>query len=108
MLGDCKTPARRSYWQNRRKVMLIRAPQTNTATAQDNKSCTLALAAAPVINDLRLGMTSKDVLALFPGSESDTEVRGMLSRPPSEFGLSELLMRPAKYASKEKFAGVSQ
>ena len=53
-------------------------------------------------------MTTDEVLALFPGSREDTEVRPFLSRPPSEFGESELLIRPAKYESKEKFAGVSQ
>jgi hypothetical protein len=63
---------------------------------------------APVLNGLRLGMTPEQVLATFPGSSEDAEVRTMLSRPPSKFGESELLIRPAKYETKEKFAGVTQ
>ena len=53
-------------------------------------------------------MTSEEVLALFPGSKDDAEVRPLLSRPPSQFGESELLIRPAKYESKEKFVGIKQ
>jgi hypothetical protein len=53
-------------------------------------------------------MTPEQVLALFPGSSDDAEVRSRLARPPSQFGVSELLIRPEKYQSKEKFAGVSQ
>ncbi len=57
---------------------------------------------------LRLGMTPEQVLALFPGSEEDAEVRSSLSRPRTEFGESEFLIRPAKYESGEKFAGLKQ
>jgi hypothetical protein len=53
-------------------------------------------------------MTSEEVLALFPGSKDDAEVRALLSRPPSQFGESELLIRPAKYESKDKFVGINQ
>jgi hypothetical protein len=62
---------------------------------------------APVINGLRLGMTPEQVLALFPGSSEDAEVSASVSatRP---FGLSGFLIRPDKYQSKEKFAGITQ
>jgi len=53
-------------------------------------------------------MTPEEVLALFPGSKEDAEVRSSLSRPPSQFGEAELLIRPAKYESKEKFVGINQ
>jgi len=53
-------------------------------------------------------MIADEVLALFPGSKDDAEVRSFMSRPPSRFGTSELLIRPDKFESKEKFAGVSQ
>jgi hypothetical protein len=53
-------------------------------------------------------MTQEEVLALFPGSKEDAELRANLSRPPSQFGLSAFVIRPDKFESKEKFAGVSQ
>ena len=66
------------------------------------------MAAAPVLNGLKLGMTPDEVLALFPGSKDDAEIKSHLSRPPSQFGVSELIIRPVKFESKEKFVGISQ
>jgi len=63
---------------------------------------------APVLNGLKLGMTPDEVLALFPGSKDDAEIKATLARPPSQFGESELLIRPAKFKSKDQFAGISQ
>ena len=79
----------------------------NNSTEQSNATCSLTMAAAPVLKGLKLGMTPNEVLALFPGSKDDAEVRTHLSRPPSQFGVSELIIRPAKFESKEKFAGIS-
>jgi hypothetical protein len=59
------------------------------------------------MNGLRLGMTSEQVLALFPGSKDDPEVRADLSRPAGQFGTSSFAIRPEKYESKEKFAGIN-
>lgn len=53
-------------------------------------------------------MTPDEVLALFPGSKEDAEVRSSLSAPPNRFGGSGFLIRPEKYESKDKFAGISQ
>ena len=54
-------------------------------------------------------MTPEQVLALFPGSEQDAELRSSLSRPPSPLGVSSFVIRPEKYeSSKEKFAGITQ
>ena len=53
-------------------------------------------------------MTPKEVLALFPGSEEDAEVRASLARPPSQFGVSGFLIRPDRYKSKDTFAGINQ
>lgn len=70
--------------------------------------CTLTLPGAPVINGLRLGMIPDEVVALFPGSKEDAEVRTALARPPSPFGVSGFLIRADKYEPKEKFAGLTQ
>ena len=71
-------------------------------------ACTLTLAQSPVVNGLRLGMTVDEVLALFPGSREDKEVSASLAGPPGRYGTSSLLIRPEKYSTKAKFAGVSQ
>jgi len=53
-------------------------------------------------------MKAEEVVALFPGSKDDAEVRAGLSKPPSQFGVSGFLVRPEKYETKDKFAGISQ
>lgn len=88
---------------------VIQSPaQTNNPTAQDKPTCQLTLAGAPEIKGLRLGMTPEQVLALFPGSNEDAELRARLSQPPSPFGVSSFVVKPEKYESKDQFAGVSQ
>jgi hypothetical protein len=81
--------------------------ETN-APAQEKPSCSLTLAGAPTINGLRLGMTSDEVLALFPGSKNDPPVRADLERPPSRYGTSSFNLSPDKYESKDRFTGISQ
>ena len=76
--------------------------------APDKDVCSLPAAQVPVGGDLRLGMTVEKVLALFPGSGEDPEVRSSLAKPASPLGVSDFIIRPDRYRSKEKFAGVSQ
>lgn len=68
----------------------------------------LSLAQAPIVNGLKLGMTPEQVLALFPGSKTDKDVRLDLDRPPSRFGVSNFRIMPEKYSSASKFEGVTQ
>jgi hypothetical protein len=82
--------------------------QANTATTQEKIPCTLKLAGAPVINGLKLGMTTDEVLALFPGSKEDPDLRSRLAQPPTQFGTTTLVITPSKYETKEKFLGISQ
>lgn len=84
------------------------ASPTPEVVAQEKTPCTLTLPGAPEIKGLRLGMTADEVLALFPGSREDADVRSDLARPAGQFGTSNFLIRPAKYESKEKFTGISQ
>lgn len=81
--------------------------QPTISKEESNSNCSLKMAAAPVLNGLKLGMTPDEVLALFPGSKDDAEVKTHLARPLSQFGVSELIIRPAKFESKEKFAGIN-
>lgn len=53
-------------------------------------------------------MTTEGVLALFPGSKDDPELRASLAKPPSQFGISSFLIRPSKYENKVKFVEISQ
>jgi hypothetical protein len=82
--------------------------QTTDTAVSDSGPCSLVMDQAPVINGLKLGMTSAEVLALFPGSSEDAAVRASLSRPPSPLGVSDFVIRPDKYQPNEKFAGISQ
>ena len=82
--------------------------QTNTVAPPKKKVFPMALAQSPAINGLKLGMTTEQVLALFPGSQRDEEVRRELAQPPSRFGVSSFVIKPAKYSTKTKFDRVTQ
>lgn len=73
----------------------------SASPTQGKQICKLALSEAPRIKGVRLGMTAEEVLAVFPGSKDDPEIRAALSSPPGEFGVSELAIRPAKYEKTE-------
>lgn len=84
------------------------AGQTARPDGAGQAMCTLTTAQAPEIGGLRLGMTAEQVLAVFPGSSEDSEVRAQVSKPPSPLGVSSLIIKPEKYASKAKFAGIRE
>ncbi|HWT01925.1 MAG TPA: hypothetical protein VN256_16880 [Pyrinomonadaceae bacterium] len=81
--------------------------QTDYASAHAQAACTLTLAQSPDVSGLRLGMKPDEVLALFPGSRADKEVRTDMLTPASRLGVSTLTIKPGRYASKAKFPRVS-
>lgn len=81
--------------------------QPSEAPKQEIPTCGLTLAGAPTINGIRLGMTADELLALFPGSKDDVELKKELAAV-GPFGNSTFDVRPAKYESKEKFADIKQ
>ncbi|HEY0376977.1 MAG TPA: hypothetical protein VGC87_08475 [Pyrinomonadaceae bacterium] len=81
--------------------------QSGYSVARAQGACTLTLAQAPAVEGLRLGMRPEEVLALFPGSRNDKEVRDDLLRPASRHGVSGMTVKPARYSSKAKFPRVS-
>ncbi|MDQ2974405.1 MAG: hypothetical protein M3R69_03215 [Acidobacteriota bacterium] len=90
-------------------------PQTITSDQTANQlaptkasACTLPISQAPDIGGLRLGLNVEQVLALFPGSKEDSELRAALARPASPIGMSSLSINPQKYESKAKFARIKQ
>jgi len=82
--------------------------QIENAPTQDKAKCTLTLASAPTLMGLKLGMTTDEVLRMFPGSSEDAELRADLTRPPNAFGGSTFGIVPAKYRGTEKFADITQ
>lgn len=68
----------------------------------------LSMSQAPDVAGLRLAMTIEQVLSLFPGSESDKEIRASLNRPVNKFGVKTLVIHPAKFSAEKKFDGVNQ
>lgn len=112
MIGACVAcemrPTSSQTPQNAPAARVSSPTPTTSAAVSDNAPCSLVMDQAPVINGIRLGMTRAELLALFPGSTEDAEVRSALAKPPSPFGVSGLLIRPNKFGSKEKFAGVTQ
>jgi hypothetical protein len=85
----------------------VEAPGNSTSRGQEKATCPLTLAASPIVNGLRLGMTPNEVFALFPGSKDDREVGASLAAV-TPFGNSTFVIKPALYGSKEKFAGINQ
>lgn len=82
--------------------------QSNAAPDQETVRCTLKLAGAPAIKGVRLGMTADEVLALYPGSKDDPQVQALVRRPPGQFGTSELLIIPSRYAPKDAPVEITQ
>ena len=87
-------------------MFIVPAASAQTGGATGKAVCALGVADVPGVGVFRLGMTPEQVLALFPGSGADPEVRSRLSRPPSPLGASDFVIIPKKYQSKDKFAGV--
>ena len=63
---------------------------------------------APIVNRLKLGMTVDEILAQFPGSKDDAELRPALARPRGPLGNSSFMITPSKYESAPDFKEVSQ
>lgn len=76
--------------------------QTTSNTVTD---CKMTVAQAPEIRGLRLAMTINQALAVFPGAQTDPDVRAKLAR--EYFGSQNASVAPARYESKEKSVGVN-
>lgn len=93
----------------RPKEIKSTAVQTEAPGAAGRRAASkLAVAQAPDIGGLKLGMSIEQVLALFPGIKDNAEVRASLSGPASPFGDLSLIISPENYSPKKKFDRVSQ
>ena len=69
--------------------------------------CTVKV--APVIRGIKLGMTTNDVLAMFPGSRENEMVKNALTAGENygSFGVTGFLVFPSQYPTKEQFTGIT-
>ncbi len=81
------------------------APVSSSST--ERIACTLKLSEAPVINRVKLGMTVDEVLALFPGSKDDPDVRAAAARR-GPVGNGSLPITPSKYGSAADFKQINR
>jgi len=69
-----------------------------TSSVTEKSVCNLKLSELPVIKGLKLGTTPDEVLALFPGSKDDLQLRTTLSTPPGPTGDLIFAITPSKYS----------
>jgi len=106
--NGCKPVSSTSAANENANATVTQSPSANNSTPETRSNCSLTMAGAPNVKGLKLGMTPDEVLALFPDSKEDEEVRKHLSQPPSPFGVSDFIIRPEKFQSKDKFKDVTQ
>lgn len=84
------------------------APAPDPGAAGRRAASRMAISQSPSILGLRLGMTTEQVLARFPGIMNDAEVRSSLQRPASRFGTTSLTISPRKYSAAGLYKQVTQ
>jgi hypothetical protein len=88
------------------KVNANSPADARNANQEAKANCPLRMAVVPILHGLKLGMTPDEVFAVFPESKEDADVKAHLSRPPTQFGGTELVIHPQKYQSKDKSPGI--
>jgi hypothetical protein len=71
--------------------------------------CNLTEANSPNIRGIKLGMTTEQLLALFPGSGDKADIKDMLDKAkvPASFEAAYLTFDPTAYTSRERFARIN-
>ena len=90
-------------------LALITIPAYLTATSQPAQTkCSLTEADSPSVRGLRLGMPAEQVIALFPGSSKDKEMKTALDKARSTTGSETVYVSfdSSNSGNKEKFAEV--
>lgn len=82
--------------------------QTQT-TSPPLSPCKLALAKAPAVRGVKLGMKIDEVLAMFPGSAENDGVKLSLEKADGypKFGVVGMSIYPSQYSTKDRFAGIA-
>jgi hypothetical protein len=89
-------------------VMAAFVLMTVSTYSQAQTPCSLKVAQSPAVRGVKLGMKTADVLALFPGSADQDDIRNALSRVQGypAFGVISINLSPSRYATKERFTGI--
>ena len=91
-------------------LALITIPAYLTVTSQPAQPrCSLTEANSPSVRGLRLGMTAEQVIALFPGSAKNKDMKPLLDKAKSTTGSETVYLSfdSSTSANKEKFADVA-
>jgi hypothetical protein len=85
-------------------ALSVLGQQTTSGPSQ----CSLKLAQSPVVRGVKLGMKTEDLLAMFPGSADQDDIRNSLTKVEGypHFGVVGINIRPAAYSTKERFEGI--
>jgi hypothetical protein len=105
--GEAVVPLPVQQQQNSPQVKADAGP-ANKPEVPNKAICTLPVTQAPNVGGVKLRMSLDEMLALFPGSREDPDVRTALSTPPSQFGVTSFLIHPDRYGSAAKFAGIRE
>lgn len=70
--------------------------------------CSLKVAQSPAVRGIKLGMKTADILAFFPGSADQDDIRNALSAAEGypSFGVVGINISPSRYSTKERFNGI--
>ena len=74
------------------------------ANGSPQPRCTLTLAQSPTIRGIKLGMTSEEVLAMFPGQSQNPTIRAALANASKAFGVARFTVSP----NDKRFEGVNE
>ncbi len=83
-----------NYYLKRPKGFFATQPPAQTTGAPN---CALTLAQAPVIRGIRLGMSTEELLVLFPGSKDQFRIKEALARAEVQYGATDLLFSSTEY-----------
>jgi hypothetical protein len=77
---------------------------------QNTSKCSLTPAQAPAIRGIKLGMSTEEIVSLFPGSRQRPEIKTALesSEGYPNYGVARLYFQPSTYptVAKDRFAGI--
>ncbi len=80
------------------------------AQPQNPSKCTLTPAQAPAIRGIKIGMSTEEILSLFPESSQRPDIKAALVQADGypNYGVARLYFQPADYPSlaKDRFAGI--
>ena len=89
-------------------AVLLLAVAASSASAQaEGAACGLTASEVPDVRGLRLGLTTRHVFELFPGSGEDKNILDALAAAPKKFGVASVNIPPAAFAANPAYAGVS-